>query len=274
MLGAAIIVLRETLEAALLVGIIGAATRSIAGRGRWIAGGVLAGLAGAGLVAAMTGQISALFDGLGQDIFNAAVLGVAVLMLGWHQVWMSAHGKALAEGARKVGHELREGRRELSAILLVIGLAVLREGSETVLFLYGLLSGGDTTVLSVASGCALGLIGGGVLGYALYAGMVRIPLRWFFSVMSVLVLLLAAGMASKMTRFLIQADLLPSLRSPLWDMSSVVSLDSPAGAFMHALLGYEPAPEGMQVVVYVLVTLAILVGMQLAGRSASGPKPQ
>lgn len=269
MFGAAIIVLRETLEAALLIGIIAAATRSVAGRGQWIARGIAAGLVGAIVVASLTGRIAVMFDGVGQDVFNAAILGLAVLLLGWHQVWMSAHGRELAANARRVGQDLRDGRQQMSAILIVIGLAVLREGSETALFLYGMLSGGDISRVSVGTGGALGLAAGVALGYAMYAGMLKIPLRWFFAATSALILLLAAGMASKMAGFLVQADLLPSLRSPLWDTSSVLPLDSAIGTLMHALAGYEPAPSGMQVVSYVAVMLVILCGMGLVGRTSN-----
>ncbi len=268
MFGAAIIVLRETLEAALLIGIVAAATRTIPGSQRWVTRGIALGLLGALVVASLTGRIAALFDGVGQDVFNAAILGLAVILLGWHQVWMSSHGRELAASARKVGQDLTEGRRHMSAILIVIGLAVLREGAETALFLYGMLSGGDVTSASIGAGGALGLITGAALGYGMYAGMLKIPLRWFFSATSVLILLLAGGMASKMTGFLIQADLLPSLQSPLWDTSSVLPLDSVAGTFMHALAGYEPAPAAMQVISYVAVMAIILCGMALVGRSS------
>jgi high-affinity iron transporter len=269
MFGAAIIVLRETIEAALLIGIIAAATRAIAGRGRWISAGILAGLAGAGIVAALTGKIAALFDGVGQELFNAMVLGLAVVLLGWHNIWMSVHGKELAADARHAGKEITEGQRRLSAILVVIALAVLREGSETALFLYGLISGGEISGVAAVSGGTLGLIAGVALGVLLYVGMLRIPMRWFFAVTSALILLLAAGMASRMARLLNQADLLPSLVNPLWDLSSVLPVDSPVGIVMHALVGYESAPNGMQVIFYLVTALAILAGMWWVRRAPS-----
>lgn len=269
MFGAAIVLLRETFEAALLIGIIAAATRSIAGRSRWISGGILAGIAGAGVVAALTGQIAALFNGVGQELFNAFVVGIAVILLGWHNIWMSWHGAELTAGAKQVGRDVSQGRRELSAILIVIALVVLREGSESVLFLYGLLSSGEVSGLSAVSGATLGLLVGAIFGLLLYAGMLRIPTRWFFSVTSALILLLAAGMASRMAQFLIQADLLPSLKSPLWDISSVLPMNSPIGIFMHALVGYDAAPAGMQVAFYVATFLTILAGMRWVRRKLS-----
>ena len=94
-------------------------------------------------------------------------------------------------------------------------------------------------------------------------------MRWFFSVTSTLILLVAAGMASRMAEFLIQADLLPSLKSPLWDFSSVLPVNSPAGIFMHALVSYNAAPSAMQVVFYVATLLTILAGMWWAQRAPS-----
>ena len=263
MLSAAIIVFRESFEAALLIGIIAAATRSIAQRSRWIAAGVVAGLAGAGVVAALTGEIAMLFDGAGQEIFNAVVLGAAVLLLGWHNIWMSAHGADLAADARKVGRSVGDGSAELSMVLTVVALAVLREGSETVLFLYGLLSGGEATTSSVATGGALGLLMGAAFGVVLYAGMLRIPMRWLFAVTSTLIVLIAAGMASRVAQFLIQVDLLPSLKTPLWDFTAALPLDSVIGGSLHALVGYDASPAGMQVVFYIATIVLILTGMRL-----------
>jgi high-affinity iron transporter len=99
--------------------------------------GIAAGLMGAGLVALGTERIADLASGVGQELFNAAVLGIAVAMLAWHNLWMSSHGAALAANARSVGGAIRDGRRECSVLMIIVGLAVLREGSETVLFLYG-----------------------------------------------------------------------------------------------------------------------------------------
>jgi high-affinity iron transporter len=269
MLGSAIIVFRETLEAALLIGIVAAASRTISGRARWIAGGILAGAVGAGIVALSAGRIALMFEGAGQELFNSTILGIAIVLLAWHQIWISAHSKELSADARQIAKDVREGRRELSAVFVVIALAVLREGAESVLFLYGLLSSGDASKSALLTGGIAGLVAGAALGALLYAGMLRIPLRWFFSVISVLILLLAAGMASKMTQLLMQADLLPSLVSPLWDTTSILPGDSALGVLMHALVGYEPRPAGMQVVSYAVTVAAILTGMWLVRRTSS-----
>ena len=135
MLATAVIVLREVLEAALVVSIVLAATRGVVGRGAWISYGIVAGTLGALAVAAFADAISAAASGLGQEIFNATVLFIAVAMLGWHNVWMTRHGREMAANLKSVGTAVRVGDKPLYALSIVVTMAVLREGSELVLFL-------------------------------------------------------------------------------------------------------------------------------------------
>src|SRR3954469_9801103 len=211
MLATAIIVFREVLEAALIVGIVLAASRGIAYRGAWILGGLAAGMGGAMLVAAGSGTIASAASGMGQELLNAAILLAAVAMLGWHNIWMTTHGREMAVAANRLGAAVRAGARPLWALALAVGLAVLREGSEVVLFLYGIAAAGEGGVAPMAAGGPLGLAAGAAAGAAVYFGLVSIPLRDLFSVTSWLVLLLAAGMAAQAAAFLLQADLLPPL---------------------------------------------------------------
>lgn len=271
MLGTALIVFREVLEAALIVGIVAAATRGIPGRARWISAGIVAGIAGAMLVALGAEAISGLAEGMGQEIFNASILGIAVVMLAWHNIWMSVHGRELAGQARQIGGEIRAGAKAMSVLLVVIAVAVLREGSETVLFLYGVALSGDGSPASMLAGGAIGLAGGVAVGWLLFAGLLRIPLKWFFAATSLLVLLLAAGMAGQAARFLIQADVLPSLAAPLWDTSSFLSNSSLAGKALQGLIGYDAQPAGMQIAFFIAVAAAIWAGMAWARKAAAQP---
>ena len=263
MFGTAIIVFREVLEAALIIGIVAAATHNVPGSRGWLLAGLLAGLAGAGVVAAFTDVIGSFASGMGQELFNAIVLGIAVVMLAWHNIWMSSHGAALAASARTVGGDIRDGRRECSVLLLIVGLAVLREGSETVLFLYG-ISASEQGRSSMLMGGLIGMSLGIAAGYMVYAGLLRMPLRWFFTATGVLVLLLAAGMASQSAHFLIQADMLPSLASPLWDTSAALPEKGVPGVLLHSLIGYDSRPDGMQLVFYIFTLATIGAGMKWA----------
>lgn len=267
MFGTAVIVFREVLEAAIIISIIALATRGTKGRNFWLATGLIAGLIGSAIVAASTEAIASFASGVGQELFNAIVLGMVILMLAWQNIWMSSHGMELAMNAKKVGANIRDGSSKSSILLAVVGLAVLREGSEVVLFLNGILASEGVANNEMLLGGLLGLLAGAAVGYMFYAGILRIPLRWLFNVVSAFVLLLAAGMASTAARYLIQADVLPSLTSPLWDTSSILPINSLVGMLLHSLIGYDAHPAGMQLVFYVAVIIAISVGMYLASKS-------
>jgi high-affinity iron transporter len=267
MLGAAVIVFRETLEAALIVSIVMAATVGIPGRDRWVGAGVLAGMLGALLVAAFAATIAAAAAGMGQELFNAAVLLTAVVMLGWHTVWMASHGRALAAEVGAVGRAVAGGKRPLWALAVVAGVAVLREGSETVLFLYGIAAGGQDGAAALFTGGLVGIVAGALLGAALYLGLLRIPMRHLFAVTNWMVMLLAAGMAAQAAQFLVQADLLPTLGDSLWDTSFLVSDSSLAGRLLHTLVGYVSEPTGIQLLFWAATLAVIGLAAQAVGRA-------
>jgi high-affinity iron transporter len=267
MIASAIIVFREVLEAALVISIVLAATNGVARRGRWVSLGLAAGLLGAGVVALFAGRIAAAASGAGQELFNAGVLLAAVVMLGWHNVWMGRHGRELAREINEVGVSVLAGSRPLYVLAVVTGLAILREGSEVVLFLYGILAGGARGVPMLA-GSAAGLAGGVALGMAMYFGLLRVPLRHLFNVTGWLILLLAAGMAGQAAGYLVQADWLPALsQGAVWDTSRILSEHSVLGQVLHTLVGYDDRPQGIQLLFYgvTLVTIASL--MRLYGRT-------
>jgi high-affinity iron transporter len=263
--GIAVLVFREVLEAALVVSVVFAATRGVPARARWIGAGIAAGVLGAVAVALSAGVIADAAAGMGQELFNSTVLFAAVAMIAWHAIWMASHGKQLALQMHALGAEVSVGRRPLAALLIVVALAVLREGSEIVLFLFAQAAGGSGWI-DVAGGIVLGVGGGVATGLALYLGLLRIPIRHFFTATNWLLLLLAAGMASQGARFLVQANVLPALGARLWDSSEVLSDHSLLGQTLHALIGYDARPAGVQVVFYVVTGVLIAIGMRVWGK--------
>ncbi|MGH6839872.1 MAG: FTR1 family iron permease [Methylocella sp.] len=260
MAGALIIVLREVFEAGLIVGIVLAATRTLPRRGRYVTGGVLAGVLGATLVAAFAGALSNALAGAGQEVFNAAILGIAVIMLGWHNIFMARRGGEIGEDMRQLGREVRSGSRSLMALAIVVAVAVLREGSEVVLFLYGVVLSSGESGLSLVLGGVLGLLLGAGISALTYRGLAVIPPRYLFKVTSVLIAFMAAGMAAQSVAFLEQADIATALGEAVWNTSSVLADTSIAGRVLHTLLGYTERPTELQLVVY-LATLGTIFGV-------------
>jgi high-affinity iron transporter len=263
MLGALVIVFREVIEAGLIVGIVMAATRGVAGRGRWVSFGIGAGVLGAAVVAIFAGAISQAFEGAGQELFNASVLGVAVVMLMWHNAWMARHGREIAEEMLKVGAAVSKGAKPLTALAIVVGLAVLREGSEVVLFLYGIMAQG-TSGAALLMGGVLGIAAGAAFTGLTYVGLLAIPTRYIFSVTSWLIALLAAGMAAQSVQFLNNAGLVVALERTVWDTSWLLSEGSLFGKLLHTLIGYTERPTEMQLMTYIATLFAMFLLMRLA----------
>ena len=257
MLPSLIIVFREVFEAGLVIGIVMAVTTGVAGRGLWVAGGVAVGILGACLVALFAGGLSQLFHGSGQELLNASILGFAVLMLGWHNVWMARHGRELAAEMRAAGQAVVEGSKSLAALAAVVAIVVLREGSEVVLFLYGVAAAEGGASVSMLVGGVIGLGLGALVCFLTYLGLVTIPTRYLFTVTSTLIALLAAGMAAQAIAFLQQADVLTALDQTVWDTSWILRDGSFLGRALHTLIGYVDQPSAMQLIVYA-ATLAII----------------
>ena len=216
------------------------------------------------------GVISEAFQGSGQELFNASVLGIAVVMLMWHNAWMARHGREIADEMQRVGAAVSEGSKPLTALAVVIGLAVLREGSEVVLFLYGIMAQG-TSGSALLAGGVLGIAAGAAFSALTYLGLLAIPNRHIFSVTSWLIALLAAGMAAQAMQFLNNAGLVVALDRTVWDTSWLLSEKSILGRLLHTLIGYADRPTEMQLIVYVATLLAMFLLMRFASYS---PRPR
>ena len=270
MLAALIIVFREVFEAGLIVGIVLAVTGSVPHRFRWISGGVLAGVLAACLVAVFAGALSQMFEGMGQELFNAAILGIAVVMLTWHNVWMARHGREIAIEMRAVGQAVAEGSKPLLALAVVVGVAVLREGSEVALFLYGVAASDGGSALGLTVGGCMGLLLGAAVCFLTYLGLMRIPPRALFATTTVLITLLAAGMAAQAVAFLERANWLTSLDTVVWDTGWLLSESSIPGRALHTLIGYTDQPTQMQFLVYLAVIAITGWLMRLTARVRGG----
>ena len=265
MLGTAIIIFREVLEAALIIGLILAATRGVAGRVKWISTGIAGGILGAVLLALVANSITNLAGGMGQELMHASILFIAVLMLSWHLLWMKGHAVQISREIKRVGHAVTIGDKEPFILALIIGLAILREGSESVIFLYGLAAAGSNASELLLGG-SLGLLSGVVAGSILYFGMARIPTGRLFQVSGWLILLLTAGMASQSVSYLVQADFLPAFGYGIWDSSFLLSEQSVVGRVLHILIGYVDRPMGIQVITYLLTIAVLMSAMYLMNK--------
>lgn len=271
MLATAVLVFREVLEASLIIAVVLGASRGVARRGWWIAGGIALGVLGACLVAIFAASIGEAFSGRGQTLLNAGILLTAVIMLAWHNIWMSSHGRKMAHDIKAVGAAVLAGNKTLAALLIVTFTAVLREGSEVVLFLWAIATGGGHELGMIAGGLT-GLLAGCLVGALIYRSLLFIPVRYFFSVTSWMILLLTAGLAAQAAGFLNQAGLLPALGNNLWNTSQILSQQSMLGQLLHILVGYIARPSGIELVFYVVTLVTIFCLMRWVQSRSAQPR--
>jgi len=257
MWGTAIIVFREIFEIAIIMCVVLAATKELKNKNKWIWFGILGGSAGAVLFALLTEFISRLTGNAGKLYFNAIILFCAVIMIGWTVVWMKKHGKMIVHDMKKLSHAVSMGEKPLHILSIIIGLAVLREGSEIVVFVYGLIAAGQATVLTASLGSLIGLSLGILFGLCMYYGLLRLSVKYLFQIPSILLTLIAGGMAANAAGKLVQAGLLPALIQSVWNTSIVLPQHSILGRFLFILIGYQENPNGMQILFY-LITLMII----------------
>ncbi len=260
MLAALVILFREVLEAGLIVGVILAAARGVPGCARAVGVGVLVGIAGSIVVAFFAAQISSAFDGRGLELFTAAVLLLAVVMLTWHVVWMADHARELTAHLRALSRSVEGGAQSVVVLGIATATAVMREGSEAVLFMSSIVLQNADSTADLALGSAGGLALGAAVSVAVYVGLSTIPLRWFFAATGALVTFLAAGLAAEAVHQLSSAGLVPaSIDATLWDTSWLLSDDSLFGRLFHVLLGYRDRPTALEAVAYVATVAGILL---------------
>lgn len=271
MLAALIIVFREVLEAGLIIGVVLAASRGVAGRGRVVLLGILAGLAGSAFVALFAAQISDAFAGRGQELFTAAVLLLAVVMLTWHVVWMAQHAREMTTQLRELGQSVALGEKSVFVLGVAVAAAVMREGSEVVLFLAGIAMENPGQAAALALGSVGGLLLGAAVSAVVYLGLAAVPLRRVFAVTGVLVTLLAAGLAAEAMRQLSNAGLIGgAFEHTLWDTSWLLGEDTWTGRVLHVLIGYIDRPNVIEVFAYALTAAAIFA---LARWASQHPAP-
>lgn len=239
LLTSVIIILREVLEAALLLSILLAMSRFLDLRVRWFCASLVMGVAGAAIYGSNLAAISNAFDGVGQELLNAGLQLAIYLLLLLIAALLIANRR---RGAYKV--PLLQG-----AMLLAVALAVLREGSEIFIYLTAFQYQPDV-LPGVLAGALLGAGIGFSIGALFYYLLRGLPQHYTLVAACVLLTLVAGGMCLQAAQLLIQADWLPA-QSPLWDSSVLVAEGSVVGQLLYALVGYEATPTLVEVIIYI-----------------------
>jgi len=270
--GTFVITLREGFEAALLLGLIYTYLEKIGARRefRYVTIGALLGVVASILLGILVTVLSGPLVDLGPDLIAAAVLFSASGMLTWHGWWMRRHATAVrGELERQI--DAAQARQQFWVVGVIAFTGVFREGAETVLFLWGLLTqvGARTGGSLLALGGVLGVVGAIVLGILVFHGARQLSLRQFFAWTSAFLLLLAAGLFSTGVGRLQGLGILPAADT-LWDTSAWLDDGSFVGSLLAGLLGYRARPSTLEVVAYAAY---LLVAGALIFRGTRNERP-
>jgi high-affinity iron transporter len=220
----------------------------------YVTKGALAGLVASIVLGVLVNVLSGPLLDLGPDLIGIVVLIVAVVVLTWHGWWMRQHARGIGGDVQRRIDDARATQR-LWIVGLIAFTGVFREGAETVLFLWGLMSQANVTGWNGITGGVAGVLVAAALGWAIFRGGRQLSLSRFFLATSVLLLLVAAGLLSSGIGRLIGLALLPD-SEPLWDTSRLLADDSLIGSFLAGLAGYRARPTVLEVGGYLAYLLA------------------
>ncbi len=263
MLQIAIVVFREILEIALILGILLAATKEIKNRTSWIFGGLSLAIILSIILAFFTDKISESLDGMGQEFFNGLILLSAAFMIGWTVIWMQKHAKSISGELKRISNSVREGKKPLYILSVVVLLSALREGIEIVLFTYSYYISGSA-ISEIIFGIIFGTLCGIAVGLALYFGILKAAGKYFFSVTSWLLIFFASGIAASGIGFWIDAEIVSAFGNPAIDLSAILSQESFFGKFLNILFGYIDRPAGAQILTYFSTLIILSAGLKIA----------
>lgn len=270
------VVWRESIEALLVVGIIAAWLRSHpeAATGRkYLWGGVASGLLVAfGLGAAILG-LSEYFEGDQQEYFQLTMVSLAAILIVQMVFWMRKNGRTLKRDMES-GLAAHASNANWWGMGTLVAVAIAREGSETVVFLYGLgLAQQGEHLLSFLASAALGFGLAFATFWLLQIGSRIFSWRAFFRFTETLLLLLAGAMLVSAMEKLIALGWLPALLDPVWDSAILLDDTGTAGGLIAALTGYRAHPALSMVLALALYWATVLWGLNRASRPLAPANP-
>jgi len=263
-----VVTLREAFEASLILGIVYTYLEKIGARDsyRYVTWGGALGLMLSVGMGIGVGYLSGPLLDFGPDLVGLVVIFAAVVLLTWHAWWMQQHARGIRGHLQHQVEEARASER-FWMVGLIAFTGVFREGAETVLFLWGIMAqAASTNGWGSLLGGVIGVVTAAALGWAIFHGGRQLSLSKFFSVTTVFITLLAAGLFSTGIGRLQGLGLLP-MGEPVWDTSFVLSDRTMVGSFLTGLVGYRARPSMLEALAYVayLVMAAVLLWGRKSG---------
>ena len=246
----AVVIFRECLEIALLLGIIMAVTQPIRNSKAYILMGTMVGVTLASLFAIFTRTITISFGGLGDEIFDACVILFTVVVISWTIIWMQGYSKRIKQDFNELSEKITSGAASKLMLVIVVATTILREGIEILLFVYSISSAERIDIHNYVVGLGIGALSGFLVGAIIYLGLIRLSVKYIFKVSTILLILIAAGLASEAAGILTSSGVIETMSDQVWDSSWLIQDRSLTGKLLNIIIGYNSRPNGMQIIFY------------------------
>ena len=256
----AVVVFRECLEIAFLFGVIMAVTRPVKNSRPYIILGSVVGVVLAATFALFARKVSHIFGGLGDEIFDSSVILLTSAMISWTVVWMQGYTRKIKKDLGKLSDKITTGATSQFMLVVVVATAILREGTEIILFVYTISSAEKIEATNYIIGLGIGSFAGLAVGSVLYLGLIKYAGKYIFTISTVLLTLIAAGLSAQAAGILTSSGIIESFNVQLWDSSWLVEDRSFIGKILNITTGYASKPNGLQIIFY-LATIGLITGM-------------
>ncbi len=248
------------MEIALLIGIVSAVTKPLPKSGIYIVLGIIIGTLCAALFAFFVKAVSVSFMGEGDEILDSSIILLTAAAIIWTIVWMQDYGRKVKKNLTDLSAKIECGDKGSTVLVTVVAAAVFREGMEIILYVYSIASAKkiedmDRYLLSLLLGSGAGFL----FGTVIYWGLVNFAGKYIFKISSALLAFTAAGLAAEAAGILVSSGLVTSFSEPLWDSSFLISGSSFTGKCLKAIVGYDPKPEGLQLIFYLTALISPLL---------------
>lgn len=259
----AIVVFRECLEISLLLGVILAITKPIANSRIYIILGACAGVVLAAIFALFTRRIAANFGEVGDEIFGSFVILLTAVIINWTVVWMQGYSAKIRKNLSTLSENIVAGLTSKLILVSVVATTILREGAEIILFIYSITSAGTLTSTQYLIGLGVGALSGVIVGTIMYLGLLKYSGRYIFKISTILLTLVAAGLAAEAAGILTSCGVIHAYSQELWNTAWLIDNKSIVGKLLKLTIGYDARPNALQVIFYVGSITMTLIMMKI-----------
>lgn len=250
MFNIAIVIFRECLEIALLLGIILASTRHIKNSRVYVITGALLGTVLASIFAFFVKFITNTYGKWGDEIFDSCVILLTAFIISWTVVWMQGYTQKIKKDLGELSEKITAGSASKLLIIAIVAATILREGVEILLLVYSIAKTGNISASGYIIALGIGSLSGFIVGIIIYLGLIKLTGKYIFRVCTILLTMVAAGLASEAAGLLTSTGVIETFTDTLWDTSWFVDSGSMSGKILHIITGYDSKPNGMQIIFY------------------------